>query len=87
MQLVRLRLEDRKREEGIPAGTIARRWRPRPPARNLTDVLESGSRDHYRAREKHRKREKLKANSPEMKTWPMMDRDDARLGMAAMAIL
>jgi hypothetical protein len=74
MQLVRLRLEDGKREEGIPAGIVARRWRPRPAARNLTGVLESGSRDHYRAREKHRKREKLKANSPEMKTWPMMDR-------------
>jgi hypothetical protein len=42
--------------------------------RNLADVLESGSRDHYRAQEKHRKREKLKANSPEMKTWARMDR-------------
>jgi hypothetical protein len=28
-----------------------------PAAKNLAGILESGSRDHYRAREKHRKRE------------------------------
>jgi hypothetical protein len=64
----------REKEEGIPFGTVARRWRPWPTARNLTGVLESGSRDHYRVREKRRKREKLKANSPEMKTRPRMNR-------------
>jgi hypothetical protein len=64
----------REKEKGIPAGTVAQRWRPWPAARNLTGVLESGSRDHYRVREKRRKREKLKANSPETKTRPRMNR-------------
>jgi hypothetical protein len=40
---------------------------------NLAGVLESGSRNHCRARERDRKREKLKANSPEVKTWPRTD--------------
>jgi hypothetical protein len=54
----------REREEGIPAGTVARRWRPWPVARNLAGVLESGSRDHYRVREKREKKEEIIVDSP-----------------------
>jgi hypothetical protein len=61
------------KREGKPANTVPARWRPWSTVRNLAGVLEFGPRDHYRAREKHRKREKLKANSLETKTWARMD--------------
>jgi hypothetical protein len=52
------------KREGEPADTVPARWRPWSAVRNHTGVLESDPRNHYRAQEKHRKREKLKANSP-----------------------